>query len=220
MSHRSIKLTDELYKYLCDISLRENEVQKKLRKETSKLEFAQMQISPEQGQFFTFLVKLLGAKRIIEVGVFTGYSSLCMALGLDDIGELIACDISEEYTDIAKKYWKEAGVSDKIKLFLAPATETLQMLIDQREINTFDLAFIDADKINYKNYYELCLKLVKKNGLILVDNVLWGGSVIDNFNQDADTIAIRNFNNFLKSDKRVDICMIPVGDGVMFIRKK
>ena len=179
-----------------------------------------MQISPDLGRFIALMVRLLQARNIVEVGTFTGYSALCMALALPDDGRLLACDVSDEWTRIGRPYWKSAGVDHKIDLRLAPAMETLSALLEDGCAETFDLAFIDADKGGYDDYYELCLKLLRKNGLILIDNVLWGGSVIDPDNQEADTVAIRNLNSKIVGDNRVDATMISVGDGLFLVRKK
>lgn len=219
MAKPSITLTTELYTYLLSVSLRDNEVQKELRAETNKLEMSMMQISPDQGQFMTMLIRLINAKQIIEVGTFTGYSTLCMALSLPDDGRIIACDISEEWTNIAKPYWEKAGVSKKIELHLAPALDTLNKLIDEGQSGQFDFAFIDADKTNQLDYYELCLQLLRPNGLLAIDNTLWGGSVIDKNNKDESTIAIREFNQFVHRDQRVDISLIPIGDGLTLAQK-
>ena len=179
-----------------------------------------MQISPEQGQFMQLLIKLMGAKKTIEVGVFTGYSSLCVALALPVDGKIIACDISTKYTDIAEKYWKDAKVRNKIDLKIGPAINTLQQLIDNGLSNTFDFTFIDADKINYDNYYELCLKLLRPGGLIAIDNVLWSGDVVDERINDIDTESIRSLNKKLHIDSRVDISIVPIGDGLTLALKK
>jgi caffeoyl-CoA O-methyltransferase len=220
MSNQTIGLTDALHQYLLNTSLREPEVLLALREETAKLPTANMQIAPEQGQFMAMLVHLCGARNIIEVGVYTGYSSLAMALALPENGRLLACDVSEEYTNIAQRYWSEAGVSSKIDLHLAPAIETLQTLRDDGAAGRFDIAFIDADKANYDEYYEHCLALLRQGGLIIVDNVLWGGSVIDPDKQDEDTCAIRAFNQKLLNDQRVDISLVPIGDGLTLARKR
>ena len=220
MSNQTIGLTDALHQYLLNTSLREPEVLLALREETAKLPTANMQIAPEQGQFMAMLVHLCGARNIIEVGVYTGYSSLAMARALPENGRLLACDVSEEYTNIAQRYWSEAGVSSKIDLHLAPAIETLQTLRDDGAAGRFDIAFIDADKANYDEYYEHCLALLRQGGLIIVDNVLWGGSVIDPDKQDEDTCAIRAFNQKLLNDQRVDISLVPIGDGLTLARKR
>lgn len=220
MSNQTISLTDALHQYLLDTSLRESGELKALREETATLATANMQIAPEQGQFMALLVQLCGVKNIIEVGVYTGYSSLAMALALPEDGCLLACDISEEYTSIARRYWAKAGVSSKIDLRLAPAAETLQTLRDDGAAGRFDMAFIDADKANYDKYYEHCLALLCQGGLIVVDNVLWGGSVINPDKQDEDTCAIRAFNQKLLADQRVDISLVPIGDGLTLARKR
>lgn len=219
MSNRTIGISDSLYEYLLNHSLREHDVLKALREETAKLDMSIMQIAPEQGQFMQLLVSMIGAKRTIEVGVFTGYSALCTALALPDNGQVIACDVNEEWTDLAKSYWKQAGMIHKIDLRLAPAIETLQSLIDDNQSDTFDFAFIDADKTSYDQYYELCLKLIRPGGIIAIDNVLWGGSVADTKDQSDDTKAIRDLNKKLVTDNRVDISMLPIADGLSLIRK-
>ena len=206
--------------YLWEKGLDENPVLKRLREETENHPFALMQICPEQGALMANLVRLISAKKAIEVGTFTGYSALAVALALPEDGYLLACDISEEFTSIGKPYWEEAGVSENIDLQIAPAIETLKSKIEDGESNTYDFAFIDADKINYLNYYELCLDLIRPGGVIAIDNVLWGGSVIDSARTDDDTKAIREINDFIVSDKRVNISMIPVGDGVTLAVKK
>ncbi len=220
MGKKTLDLSGELYDYLLKVSLRDTDVQKSLRQDTDQLEMGIMQISADQGQFMALLVKLINAKRIIEVGTFTGYSALVMAQALPETGELIACDVSEEWTNIACRYWEQAGVADKIDLRLAPALETLDSLLAEGQAGSFDFAFIDADKPNQLNYYERCIKLMRKGGLIAIDNVLWGGSVIDPDNQTPDTVAIREFNDFMLSDDRVDISLLPIGDGLTLARKK
>ena len=217
---RTTNLTEELYDYMLSISLRESWVSVRLRRETAKYEMARMQISPDQGQFMSFLVKLINAKRTLDIGVFTGYSSLVTALALPPDGEIVACDINKEWTSTAQKYWQEAGVAHKIKLHLAPALETLTNLIEKGQEDSFDFAFIDADKESYEQYYECSLKLVRQGGLIAIDNVLWGGRVIDESIQDAETRAIRRLNKKLHSDSRVDISLVPIGDGLTLLRKK
>lgn len=219
MSNHTINLNEELYAYLLANSLREHEVLTKLREETSAHKWAGMQISPEQGQFMALLVSLTGARNIIELGVYTGYSSLSMALALPEDGRLLACDINKDYTDIAQKFWKEAGVADKIELRLAPALETLTSLLESGERDKYDFVFVDAIKEEYLQYYEILLKLIRRNGLILVDNVLWGGSVANPDKNSPETIALRKFNDFVYRDKRVDISMLPLGDGLTIIRK-
>ncbi len=220
MSNQTISITDSIYKYLCENSLREDEVLSSLRAYTYRMQQRNMQISPEQGQFMQLLIKLMGAKNTIEIGVFTGYSSLCVALALPLDGKIIACDISTKYTDIAEKYWKDANVRDKIDLRIGPALDTLQKLIDKGLSNTFDFSFIDADKINYDNYYELCLKLLRPGGLIAIDNVLWSGDVVDERINDIDTESIRSLNKKIYIDKRVDVSILPIGDGLTLALKK
>lgn len=220
MSTRTLNLTDTLYQYVLGHSLRELDVQRRLREETAQLEMAQMQISPEQGQFMQLLVKLSRARRVIEVGTFTGYSSLAMMLAMPDESELIACDVSAEWTDVARCYWREAGVEHKACLCLGPALETLNGLIADGEAGLFDLAFIDADKASYRAYYEACLKLIRAGGLILIDNTLWGGSVADAAKVDEDTVAIRELNEFLLQDERIDLSLLPVSDGLTLALKR
>lgn len=220
MSNRTISLDDRLYQYLLDVSVREEDVLRRLREETAGQEKARMQISPEQGQFLRLLVKLLGAQRTLEVGVFTGYSSLCVALALPAQGRIVACDVSEAWTAIARRYWSEAGVDGKIDLRLAPARETLAELVASGQQETFDFAFIDADKSNYAAYFEYCLTLLRPGGLIGVDNTLWSGRVIDSSDSSADTMAIREFNESLKADARIELSLVPIGDGLSLAMKR
>lgn len=220
MSNRTISVSDALYRYILDVSLREAPVLRKLREETAEHPKAQMQISPEQGQFMAMLVKLMAARRCIEVGVFTGYSSLSVAMALPKDGQIVACDVSEEFTAIARRYWAEAEVEHKIDLQLAPALETLDELLEDEKQNQFDFAFIDADKANYSAYYERVLKLLRPGGLVAVDNTLWSGSVIDRNDESEDTVAIREFNEMVFADDRVDISLLPLGDGLTLARKK
>ena len=179
-----------------------------------------MQIAPEQGQYMALLARLIGARQVIEIGVFTGYSALCVAQALPQDGRLLACDISEEWTDIARRYWAEAGVARRIELVLAPAMDTLQARLAAGEAGYYDMAFIDADKTAYTDYYEACLRLLRPGGLILVDNVLWSGRVADQGDQDADTLALRAFNKRLLDDERIDLSMLPVADGLTLARKR
>ncbi len=220
MTRHTIPISDDLYDYLLSISLREPEILRQLRQETAELPNAGMQLAPEQGQLLRLLIQLMGAKRGIEVGVFTGYSSLCAALAMPADGLLIACDVSEKYTKIARRYWGKAGVAHKIDLRLAPAIETLQRLLAQDGAESFDYAFIDADKSNYMAYYEACLKLLRPGGLAVVDNVLWHGQVLDAADQSADTVAIRALNRHLHQDQRVEALLLPIGDGLYLARKR
>ncbi len=220
MSNNTLNMTPELQQYLLDVSLREPALLKALREETASLPTAQMQIAPEQGQFMALLVQLIDARKTIEVGVYTGYSALVVALTLPDNGQVVACDISEEYTSVGRRYWEQAGVANKIDLRLAPALETLNQLIEEGGAGQYDFAFIDADKENYPNYYECCLELVRPGGLIAVDNVLWDGAVIDQEKQDPDTCAIRAFNKQLLVDHRVEISLVPIADGLTLARRK
>lgn len=219
MTRKSISLTDSLYEYLLSVSLREPDILQRLRDETAELPMARMQIAPEQGQFMQMLVRLMQARRIIEIGTFTGYSTLWMALGLPADGRLLSCDINREYTDIAQRYWREAGVNDRIELRLAPAIQTLDELLRNGQSDQFDLAFIDAEKTEYPEYYERCLQLLRSGGLVIVDNVLWDGKPADDAEQDEDTRAVRNFNDKLHQDNRVDISLLPVADGVTLALK-
>jgi caffeoyl-CoA O-methyltransferase len=220
MSKRSISLTDSLYDYLLSVSLREPDLLLKLREETAADPAANMQISPEQGQFMGLLVRLMGARRCLEIGVFTGYSSLAIALALPEDGRIVACDISEKWTSVARRYWAAAGVAHKIDLRLATAMETLDRLIAAGEAGTFDFAFIDADKENYVGYYERALQLLRPGGLVVADNTLWSGRVADPENAEADTVALRHFNELLHGDSRVDLSLVPIGDGLSLARKR
>ena len=219
MSKLTTGLAPELSDYIRSVTLREQPLLARLREETALNPQASMQVSPEQGQFLAFLVGLIGARRTLEVGVFTGYSSLSVALSLPPGGEIVACDVSEEWTSVARRYWKEAGVESKIDLRLRPALQTLQELIAQGRRDSFDFAFIDADKANYQAYFDCALQLVRAGGLIVVDNVLWHGRVLDPAEQDADTVAIREFNRKIHSDDRVSITLVPIGDGLMLARR-
>ena len=219
MSSDTIELNQSLRDYLINVSVKEPGVLKDLREETLQLDEFQMQISPEQGSFLSFLVKLINAKHTLDIGVFTGYSSLVVALQLPQNGYVTACDTNEEWTEIAQKYWKEAKVEDKIDLHIAPAVETLDKLISNGNEGLYDFSFIDADKINYKHYFEQSLTLVRKGGVIAIDNVLWGGRVLDNSDTEPSTRAIREFNSRLHKDDRVAISMIPIGDGLTLAQK-
>ena len=220
MRRKTIGLDDALYDYVVATTLRDDDILARLREETATLEWGRMQIAPEQGQFMAMLTRLVQARKVIEVGVFTGYSGLSVARALPEDGRLVACDVSEEWTAIARRYWKEAGVDGRIDLRLAPATETLDALIAGGGAGTYDIAFIDADKANYDAYYERCLTLLRKGGLILIDNVLWGGSVIYESDQSEDTRAIRALNAKVGRDYRVACVMLPVGDGLTLAMKQ
>ena len=217
--NKTFGLPDAIYRYLLSESLREPEILHKLREETAKDPMARMQIAPEQGQFMALLVQLICAKKCIEIGVFTGYSSLCVALALPFDGKIIACDVSEEWTRIARRYWQEAGVAHKIKLRLAPALKTLDVLLAENQAGTFDFAFIDADKENYLAYYECCLKLLRRGGLIAIDNTLWSGRVAEPDNRETDTVALRKFNGKLHHDQRVALSLLPIADGLTLALK-
>ena len=220
MSISTIGLNDNLRKYLLDVSCRESKILKDLREETSSLKESQMQISPEQGSFLPLLVNIIGAKKTLDIGVFTGYSSLVVASQLPFDGEVTACDTNIEWTDIARKYWKLAGVVKKINLVLDPAKKTLDRLLNDGAESTYDFSFIDADKINYQIYFERSLKLLRVGGVIAIDNVLWGGKVLDNNDNDPATRSIRSFNQKLFADERVFISMLPIGDGLTLAIKK
>jgi len=220
MSNRTISLTDSLYDYLLSVSLREPEILRRLREETAADPRAGMQISPEQGQFMGLLARLMDARRCLEIGVFTGYSSLALALALPDDGRILACDISERWTAVARRYWAAAGVAHKIDLRLATAMDTLDRLIDDGASGTFDFAFIDADKENYPGYYERVLGLLRPGGLVVSDNTLWSGAVADPENSEPETVVLRHYNEMLHRDERVDLSLLPVGDGLTLARKR
>jgi caffeoyl-CoA O-methyltransferase len=220
MSTRSIELTDALYAYLLENSLRETAVLRRLREETAKLPGSGMQISPEQGQFMALLVQLMGARRCLEIGTFTGYSALAVAAALPAGGTVVACDVNESTAAVARRYWREAGVAEKIDLRLAPALDTLDILLSEGAAGSFDFAFIDADKTSYDGYYEGALKLLRSGGLLAVDNVLWDGAVINSSRKDPDTEAIRALNAKIAADQRVSCSMIPLGDGLTLAIKR
>jgi caffeoyl-CoA O-methyltransferase len=220
VSRRTLALTEELYRYLLDRSLREPPVMKRLREETAASPRAEMQIAPEQGQFMALLARLIGARRALEVGVFTGYSALAVALALPEDGRLVACDVSEEFTAVARRYWREAGVEGKVDLRIGPALETLEGLVAAGEAGSFDLAFIDADKENYDGYYERALTLVRPGGLIVLDNMLQDGRVIDPADTGPGVEAIRVLNRKLLADERVDLSLLPVADGITLARRR
>ena len=204
----------KLYEYILANSVKESDLFRRLREETAARPNAVMQISADQGQFFALLIRVLKARKTLEIGVFTGYSSLAVALALPPDGKLVACDISEEYTAVARRYWQEAGVAGKIDLRIAPAAKTLNALIEERQEGTFDFAFIDADKTGYAEYFELCLRLLRPGGVIALDNMLQSGRVIDAASNDKDTVAIRELNRRLAEDKRVVVSLLPIADGV------
>ncbi|NVK37342.1 MAG: class I SAM-dependent methyltransferase [Gammaproteobacteria bacterium] len=220
MTKQTLNVDDQLYQYLMNTSSRQSDLLKALADETASDPLARMQISPEQGQFMALLVKLMGARNIIEVGTFTGYSSICMAQNMIRPARLICCDVDEYWTAVAERYWQQAGVDDICDLRLAPALETLNGLISEGQQRRFDLAFIDADKENYDAYYEACLRLIRPGGLILIDNTLWGGRVADVHVQDVDTQAIRQLNLKLKSDQRIELSQLPIADGLTLCVKR
>jgi len=219
MTRKTLNLTDQLYDYLLSVSLRETGLLRALRDETAKQPQAIMQITPDQGQLMALLITMLHAKKVIEIGVFTGYSSLCMAMALPVDGHIVACDTNKEYTDIARKYWQKAGVAHKVELILAPAIKTLDNLLARGEQGTYDFVFIDAGKPEYPNYYERSLQLIRKGGLIVIDNVLWYGKPADPDAKDKDTLAIRELNEMLYRDKRVNISMLAIADGLTLALK-
>jgi predicted O-methyltransferase YrrM len=220
MSNRTLSLTDSLYDYMLSVSLREPAVLRDLRAETATDPMVQMQIAPEQGQFMALLVRLIGARRCLELGVFTGYSALVTALALPDDGRIVACDVSEEWTAVARRYWQRAGVAHKIDLRLAPALTTLDGLLAEGGAGSFDFAFIDADKENYPAYYERVLMLLRIGGLIVFDNTLWSGKVADPRERDSETDALRRLNEQLLRDERVDLSLLPLADGLTLARKR
>jgi predicted O-methyltransferase YrrM len=220
MTDRRLQITDEIHRYLVEHSVREPEVLARLRAATAPLPQAQMQIGPEQGQLMALLARLVGAKRCIEVGVFTGYSSLAVALALPEDGRILACDVSEEWTSIARRFWREAGVEHKIELKLQPAVRTLEQLLDAGEADRYDFAFIDADKPAYDTYYELLLQLIRPGGLMLFDNTLWSGRVANPSDREQNNVALRALNDKLHRDERIDLSLLPVGDGLTLARKR
>ncbi|ROR35014.1 class I SAM-dependent methyltransferase [Inmirania thermothiophila] len=220
MSRESIGMGEAVTAYLRRYGVREPPLLARLREETAAMPEARMQIAPEQGALLALLARLLGARRTIEVGVFTGYSSLWVALALPADGCLVACDVSERYTAVARRYWAEAGVAERVDLRLGPALQTLEAMLAAGKAGRYDLAFIDADKPGYPAYYERCLALLRPGGLVAVDNVLWGGGVADPAQDDADTVALRAFNAHVAADERVDAVMVPVGDGMTLARKR
>ena len=219
MGVRSL-LPEDVERYVGQVITKETPLQKRLRAETAKLPMSMMQIGPDQGALLALLVRLIGAKHTLEIGTFTGYSALTVAQALPEGGKVIACDISEEWTAIARRYWREAGLDDRIELRLGPAAEALKALLQAGGAGSFDFAFIDADKSGYDSYYELCLQLIRPNGLIAIDNVLWSGAVLDPKKRDADTAALRALNLKIRDDARVDSALLTVGDGLMLARKR
>ena len=220
MANTTIGLSDELAAYVIKVGTREPEVLTRLREETAKLPPHGMQIAPEEGAFLALLVELTGARRCIEIGTFTGYSSTAVALALPEDGQIVCCDVSEEWTSLARRYWVEAGVADKIDLRVAPAAETLEQLLSDGEHAAYDFAFVDADKTGYDGYYERLLRLVRPGGLIAFDNTRWGGAVLEQDAQDADTRAIQALNAMLADDGRVTLCLLPLADGVTLARRR
>jgi caffeoyl-CoA O-methyltransferase len=220
MTGRRLLVTDDIHRYLVEHSVREPDVLARLRAATASLPLAQMQIGPEQGQLLALLAKLVGAKRCIEVGVFTGYSSLAVALALPQDGRILACDVSEEWTALARRFWREAGVEHKIELKLQPAVRTLEERLAAGEAGRYDFAFVDADKPAYDSYYELLLKLLRPGGLMALDNTLWSGAVLNPEEREPNTVALRALNDKLHRDERIDLSLLPVGDGVTLARKR
>ncbi len=220
MTQSTLHLPDALHAYLLEASLREPPLLRRLREETAGMEQASMQIAPEQGQLLALLVELIGARRTLEIGTFTGYSSLVVALALPHDGTLVACDRSEEWTAVARRYWEAAGVAHKVDLRLGPAEETLDELVRSGSEGSFDFAFIDADKASYEAYYERVLRLLRPGGLVAVDNTLWSGRVADPAEIDEDTRAIRAFNAKLATDERITLSLVPIGDGLTLARKR
>jgi predicted O-methyltransferase YrrM len=219
MTTQTLQLDDRLHEYLLSRSLREPELLQRLRRETAELPLSRMQIAPEQGQFMALLAQLMGARRALEIGVFTGYSALCVARELPDDGRLVACDLNEKWTEVAQRYFREAGVDHRIDLRLAPALDTLADLQQSGQKGRFDFAFIDADKAEYIDYYEQILPLLRAGGLLAVDNTLWYGRVADPSQHDRDTEAIRAFNDHVRDDARVFLSLVPIGDGLTLCRK-
>lgn len=220
MSRRTIQVDDHLREYLLRVSVRESPALARLREETAGHPRGGMQVSPEQAQLMQLLVRLMSARRVIEVGVFTGYSSLAVAEALPDDGRILACDVSDEYTSVARRHWEAAGVAGKIELVIAPALETLDDRLARGEAGSYDFAFIDADKGNYPGYYERALALLRPGGLAAIDNTLWGGAVADDSDLSPDTVALRRFNERLMADERVDLSLVPIGDGLTLARRR
>lgn len=216
---KQLQITDQLYSYLLDTGFRDDPLLQELRDETARMPNGVMQIAPIQGQFMALLAQIGGVRKALEIGTFTGYSSLSVARALPADGHLICCDVSREFTDVARRYWAKAGVADKIDLRLGPALETLAGLL-KNEAASFDMVFIDADKNNYPHYYEAALGLLRPGGMLLIDNVLWGGDVADPTITDQETTTLRNLNARVKADPRVEFCLLPIADGLTLIRKR
>ncbi len=219
MSNTTIQIDDKVYNYLLSVSLNEHKALKKLREVTSSIPGSRMQIAPDQGQFMGMIVKMIGAKKLLEIGTYTGYSSMVCAMAMKS-GQIITLDNDPIATEVAKTFWKEGEVDHLIDLRLGEALDSLKQLIEEKHSSSFDFIFIDADKANYKNYYELCLELLNPNGIIIFDNVLWSGAVADMDDKSKNTIALRDLNEMLFNDQRIDLSMIPVGDGLTIVRKK
>jgi len=220
MANKTMGISDDLAAYVVKVGTREPDVLARLREETAAIPQHNMQIAPEQGAFLALLVELIGARRCIEVGTFTGYSSTAVALALPADGQIVCCDVSEEWTSLARRYWAEAGVTGKVDLRIAPATETLDQLVAGGQEATYDFAFVDADKAGYDAYYERLLRLVRPGGLIVFDNMLWGGDVLDTDPSDEDTKALQALNAKLARDERITLCLLPVADGVTLARRR
>ncbi len=220
MTNKTLALDERLYDYVLNVGLREPEVLQSLRQATEKEELSIMRSAPEQDQFMAMLLRLMDAKRVLEIGTYTGYATLWMALALPDDGEIHTCDLSEQWTFVARRFWEEGGVDGKVHLHLGPALETLDALLQGGQEASFDFAFIDADKVNYQGYFDRCLQLLRPGGLIAVDNTLWGGAVVDADDQEESTRAIRIFNRKLKDDMRVELAMLPIADGLTLARKR
>ncbi|MGI9309276.1 MAG: class I SAM-dependent methyltransferase [Gammaproteobacteria bacterium] len=220
MSNKTLSIDDRIYDYLCGVSLREPKILTRLRQETMTMEMARMQIGPEQGQFMALLVQMLGAKNLLEVGVFTGYSTLACALALPKDGTITALDLDPDWPLVGLRYWQEAGVAERIDLRIGDARQTLQILLDEDRAESYDFMFIDADKTGYIEYYEFGMQLLRPGGVIAIDNVLWDGQVADPGCTDEDTLAIRALNEHVFGDKRVDLSLVPIGDGLTLARKR
>lgn len=220
MTLSALNISDQVYDYILSVSLRETDTLRRLREETADFPNPNMQIAPDQGQFMALLLRIMGAKKVIEVGVFTGYSSLWMAQALPEDGLVIACDVNEEYTAVARRYWREAGMDHRIDLRLAPAIETLDALIAGGETGTVDFVFLDALKTEYRDYYERALQLLRPGGVVAIDNTLWDGKVADKLIRDEATLALKDLNRFLHGDERIDLSLLPVADGLTLCRKR